>query len=66
MNTQHTKFQGDYYKTENLSPDELNARRRNQRGVWLTVGRGFNTRKEALSAAREMKCEKVRATPYSP
>ena len=28
-----------YLKTENLTPDEQNAMRRNARGVWLTGGR---------------------------
>ena len=28
----------DFYKNENLSPDERNAMRRNQSGVWLSTG----------------------------
>lgn len=58
------KFQGDYYKTKNLTLDERTSQRSNQRGIWLTAGRGFASRREALAAAREMGGTKVRTIKY--
>ena len=37
----------DFYKTASLSPDEMNAMRRNQRGIWLCTGASY----EAKSAS---------------
>ena len=49
----------DFYKDENLSPDEKNLRRRNQSGVWLSTGLSFDTqtpRKAIDLAHREPHC----------
>lgn len=40
-----------YYKEEDLSPDELNAIRRNATGIWLAAGRIEAKSKKAACAA---------------
>lgn len=56
-----TKYEIACYKTENLSPDEKNAMRRNQSGIWLCADPVYaNSRREALKIAREQtgrKCQ---------
>ena len=55
-------YEIDYYKTENLSPDEQNAMRSNQRGIWL-VGESVEAdspRKAIIAAKRIYSDQKVR------
>jgi len=47
MNTYDIHF----FKSDNLSPDEINSMRRNQRGVWLCTG--FCYRAESARDARK-------------
>lgn len=44
----------DFYKNENLSPDELNAMRRNQRGIWLCSGASYEAKsaRDAIAQAK--------------
>jgi len=50
-----------YYKTENLTPDERNAQRKNQRGIWLHTGIITNDRAAGLrEARRDFRAEKFR------
>lgn len=32
------KYSIDFYKNKNISPDERNAMRKNQSGIWLSTG----------------------------
>ena len=48
------KYDIHYYKEENLSPDELNAMRRNATGVWIAGGRiEAKSKKAACSLYRK-------------
>lgn len=59
-------YEIDYYKTENLNPDELNVMRRNQRGIWLCGERisADTPRKAILEAKRLYGRQKVRISPH--
>lgn len=46
------KYDIHYFKTQNLSPDERNAMRRNARGIWLMCGIRTEDRKSGLAQAR--------------
>lgn len=48
------RFQIDFYKTENLSPDERSCMRTNQSGVWLCTG-AFYEAKNARDAITQAK-----------
>lgn len=54
-----TRYWIDFHKTDNLSPDELNSKRRNQRGVWLCSGASY----EAPSARNAITQAKRDANP---
>lgn len=58
-------FLFDYYKTTNLSPDELNAMRRNQKGVWLCgPSIAADSARKAFKKARSMGYKKVRLNAH--
>jgi hypothetical protein len=44
----------DFYKTSNLRPDELNAMRRNQYGIWLSTGVSYYAKnaRDAITQAK--------------
>ena len=46
------KYSIHYYKTENLTPDERNAMRKNQNGIWLQTGIRTSDRVAGLREAR--------------
>ena len=56
------KYSIHYYKTENLTPDERNAQRKNQRGIWLDTGIRTEDRAAGFrEARRDFRGEKFRA-----
>ena len=56
------KYDIQYFKTENLSTDELNSMRRGQRGVWLCTGIYTADRLAGFREARRIvRGEKFRA-----
>lgn len=69
MQTQNTienkaamKYHIHKYKVKNLTPDERNAQRKNQRGIWLHTGIITEDRMAGLHEARETcRGEKFRA-----
>lgn len=48
------KFDINFYKVENLTPDEQNYRRKNQQGVWLATGLSIEapSARKAITLAR--------------
>jgi len=56
------KYSIHYYKTENLTPDERNKQRKNQRGIWLDTGIYTTDRRAGFKEARRgFRGEKFRA-----
>jgi hypothetical protein len=59
----------DYYKTDDLTPDELNAKRSNAAGLWLYAGDvDAADEREALAKARKSlapRGEKVRINRHT-
>lgn len=52
-------YEINFYKTENLTPDELNAKRSNAAGVWLHAGTvEAGSSQEAIKIARSNQQEK--------
>ena len=46
------KYHIHYYKSENITPDERAAMRKNQRGIWLHTGIQTEHRAAGLREAR--------------
>ena len=60
------KYHIHYYKTENLTSDELRLMRKNQRGIWLQTGIFTTDKAAGLREAREwFRGAKYRAVRHS-